>query len=374
MALNFPSSPTEGQKFISGSVVYTFLGGVWNAAPLDTALPFNYVVNPAMQISQQNGNTGSSVAGYYPADQWISSTNAGAGVSASRLQLTTPNGSVNRIRLVVASDGALTAGQYGHYLQLIEGLRVAELGWGTLSAKQVVMRFGWRSPAGTYSVFIRSSNSGHSYVSNFTVSAGQANTDTEHIIVIPPITTGTWNKDTTTGMNFGFCIGAGTTYQGVNNTWNTGNFLGTAANTNGLAANGTFNFFDVGLYLDPLNTGRAPPWEVLSERQAMFECQRYWQKQATAIGLAYAATNTPNRSAYPNQAPMRTAPAASLVGTQRGWDQATAPNLTSIAVNYSNTWYFENNYNSASAQTTGRAAMLIDSNMTSIYTAQSARM
>ena len=55
MGINFPSSPTAGQVFKSGKTSYTFTNGVWRASN-PTAKPFNYLVNPAFQISQENGD------------------------------------------------------------------------------------------------------------------------------------------------------------------------------------------------------------------------------------------------------------------------------------------------------------------------------
>jgi len=58
----------------------------------------------------------------------------------------------------------------------------------------------------------------------------------------------------------------------------------------------------------------------------------------------------------------------------RSYDAATAPALSTVSVQYSNTWYFENNYTSAAALTAGRATLILDTNMTTIYMVQNARM
>jgi hypothetical protein len=95
MAANFPSSPTEGQVHnVSPGNSFVFLSGVWVPAPVKTALPKNYVVNPSMQISQQNGDVAGTVTGYYPADQWV----------YARIGATTYDGAA-RIPLTTLSSG-----------------------------------------------------------------------------------------------------------------------------------------------------------------------------------------------------------------------------------------------------------------------------
>ena len=83
MAINFPASPTEGQVFnVSPGKSFVFRGDGWVQAPMTTALPKNYLVNPSIQHSQQNGRAvyaqgSSGVAGttaaYWSADQWQNS-------------------------------------------------------------------------------------------------------------------------------------------------------------------------------------------------------------------------------------------------------------------------------------------------------------
>lgn len=376
MAIDFPSSPTDGQKFIQKNVTYTWVAAKsrWDAS-VQTALPFNYFINPSFQVSQQNGNTAGSTANYYAADQYYHGPNHDGVVTVQRMQIPTPRGSPNRLRLVVTTaDTALAASQYQHNFQYIEGNRIAPFGFGTANAKQLVLRFGWKSPQGTYSVFVRNGGVNRTYLANFTISAPQHYVETEQIIVIPGDTAGTWLTDVSQGMSCGFCIGCGTSQQGTAGIWNAVGCLGTASNSNGLAfVSYTYEFFDLGLYLDPNNTGLPPPWEYVSDRQALFDCQRYWQRCSTTIGVAIANTATPQRSSYPGMAPLRAIPANSFVGTMRGWDQATAPNLTSISTNYSNTSVIEHNYSAASAQTTGRAAMVIDVSPL-IYMAINARL
>ena len=290
---DFPNSPTNGQTFAPiGGPVYVYTGGVWRmqgSGQVVTAEARNRIVNPAMQISQENGNTASSVNAYYMADQWLrTGTGVGAAVFAAyRIQSYTPNGSVNRIRVQVTTGGTPAAGEVTMFSQIIEGIRIVDFLWGSpTSAKQAILRFGWKGPAGTYGVAIRNSAANRTYIATFTISAGQANTDTEQVFVIPGDTTGTWLTDTSTGFNLTICLASGSTFHGAAG-WQAGNLLTTSAQTNGVATNGNmFELFDVGLYLDPNATGVPPPWQMPDEAQELLTCKRYWSSYQMIVATS----------------------------------------------------------------------------------------
>ena len=97
MGVSFPSSPANGQVFVpvSSGPIFVFSNGAWqrNAG---TALPTNKIVNGAMQISQQNGNTEILGIGVYPADQFFNAGTVGS-PGVQRIG-TSPSGSLS-IRL-----------------------------------------------------------------------------------------------------------------------------------------------------------------------------------------------------------------------------------------------------------------------------------
>ena len=240
--------------------------------------------------------------------------------------------------------------------------------WGTTAAKQIIIRFGFNSNvpgSSTYSIALRNGATNRSYVANFTVPLGGA-TDYEFVFVIPGDTTGTWPVDNSRGLTFTVQLATNVT-PGYSEHLVGGNLQMTAANTNPFTgSNKTFQLFDLGLYVDPNLTGLPPPWEAPSDRQAMFDSQRYYQKCLNAVG-AMASTTTPARASSMMQAPMRIAPASSFVGAMRGWDQATAPNLTAIQAQLSNRTVNELNFTASSAQTQGRAAFLIGRKSICLY-------
>jgi hypothetical protein len=88
----------------------------------------NYIVNPGMRISQENGTNSGTSSLYYPVDQWFSSIGHDGTTTFQQVSSATPGGSENRVRMTVTSaDTSIAAGQYATLVQFIEGLRTADL-------------------------------------------------------------------------------------------------------------------------------------------------------------------------------------------------------------------------------------------------------
>lgn len=271
---------------------------------------------------------------------------------------------------------AVATGDYMFLNQYIEGNRMADLLWGTANAKQVILRFWSRTPQRLnkpFVVAIRNSPVTHSIVFNLN-SNPSSNIWTEHIVVIPGPTVGTWATDNTPGMSISITVASGATYNTATiGAWLAGNWIGTSAIVNYAGANDPLHIGDVGLHADPAKTGKAPPWQYQSERLATLESERYWQKCQGNLGVALNTTGTHGRGSYANHGQMRIVPAISLVGTMQCWDQATQPQITAIGAAFSNQSYFEMNFTSNAAQTLGRASMITSSSQT-VYIAHNARM
>jgi len=331
---DFPNTPAEGATYSpTNGPQYIFQNGVWKQvlggqSPVLTAQTRNRVVNGAMQISQENGNTASAAAGYYLADQWaVGFTTTGA-VGHSRSSVTTPKNSRYVLGLQVnTADTSLAAGEYWSVVQYVEGVRIADFGWGTSTAKNVILRFSINvqnaASAGTYSVAIRNGIANNrSYAALFTAPVGWS----EHVIVIPGDTTGTWVTDNTRALDLWFTLAAGSTWQTAPGAWTAGSFIAATGMSNGLATVGNaFNIADVGLYLDPDKTGVAPPWQMPDEAEETTACRRYWQTApVTSLyhGLVASVSSIYLPVSYP---PMRTNPAiAGASTTSSVYDNAGA--------------------------------------------------
>ena len=121
------------------------------------------------------------------------SSYAGGAVTSELAAVDTPNGNPYRQRLrVTTAKGSLAAGDYLVLWQYVEGMRAFQLRFGTAQAKQSVLSFGCKAPAGTYTVVMQSADAPtiRSYLQNFTISAGQANTDTQQTLSSPVMSPG----------------------------------------------------------------------------------------------------------------------------------------------------------------------------------------
>jgi hypothetical protein len=144
-----------------------------------------------------------------------------------------------------------------------------------------------------------------SYIKTFTVSA--ANTDTEYTLTIPGDTTGTWLTDTSLGVIVTFTLACGSTFQGTDSSWQSGNLLGTSSVTNGMGTGGNvFELYDVGLHLDPDATGVAPKWQTPDYASELAACQRYWES------MRFLITVEANKNQSPFEVIKRVTPTLSL--------------------------------------------------------------
>ena len=356
MGINFPNAPSEGQKFIQGTTLYTFANGLWAASKLATALPRNRVVNPSMQISQENGETPNNPNGYYAADQWFinySGFQPSAFSRVSDVTGQTSNGKALLLQAVVARPSP-AAGDVLCIIQNIEGVRVADFQWGAANAQQAVLRFTAVSTiAGIYSVAIRNAVVDRTFLAPFTLGPSTWHTIT---IVIPGDTTGTWLKDNGVGFSIGIGLGAGINYGGLAG-WQAGNKIQIGGSTNWLATQPAYFYLgDVGLYLDSYQTGRAPLFEAVDDMTVMMESQRYWYKQTTLQGVSGAATAF-SRAGHAHPAQMRAAPSVTKVGAPTAYD-AGANSAFTINAAYANTSYCEMD-SSTTGMTVGRGPIMI---------------
>jgi len=284
----------------------------WNAAHTVTgavaasAESYNRIVNPAMQHSQELGISGTATAGAHIVDQWQAFVSGISFAAAKSTAYTT-----HQIQMQVTTGKALAAGDYVGFTQPIEGVRLWDFNYGLSSALASVLRFeAYCGIAGTFGASFRNGNGTRSLVLPFTVST--PNVWTTFTVSIPGDTTGTWPVDNTKGAELAFVFAAGTTFTTSGTGWQAGNFIAPTGITNGAATtNNIFYIRNVGLYLDPQNTGVAPAWQMPDYGQELLACQRYWRTIYVSLA-AYGAASGDVQDTQPLSPWMRTTPAAAI--------------------------------------------------------------
>lgn len=285
-AYDFPASPSIGTVYTVGGKSYIWDGEKWltvagTLPPAKTARSHNLFINPAGQISQEWGNTGTgnlaSSSVYYPFDMFVADWNIAGGSCSAIRSPTAPSGGYSILQGVVTPKVSLAAGDYFRVYTFIEGLNIALLRWP--GGDPLVARFKvFTANPGRYAFAIRNSPATRSFVKAFTIPV--ASQWTEITIPVPAPVDGTWSTDNTTGLIVTWAWAAGSNYQAAAEGWGTdGTRYALASQDNGARAAGNFFIADFGLHPDPDNTGIAPPSFVIPDYQSeLVKCWRYFQR------------------------------------------------------------------------------------------------
>lgn len=229
----------------------------------------NRIINGAMMIAQR-GTAAVTTDGSYAVDRFIFGK-SGSQTFTAQSSTTVPSGFINSISVTIGTGSTPGASDRLTLTQGIEGLNVADLGWGAAGAQSVTLSFWVRSSlTGAFGVAFRNSATNRSYVASYTVSA--ANTWEYKTLTIPGDTSGTWAKDNTAGIFVNFDLGCGSTFSTTAGSWQAGNFLGL---TGGVKLNSTSGatFYLTGVQLEKGSV--ATPFEYRPYGTELALCQRY---------------------------------------------------------------------------------------------------
>lgn len=298
---------------------------------IDARAHKNYIINAGMRVSQQNGTSSGTASGYYPVDQFSVIHSQDGTLTSAQVASATAGGSPTRLRVTVTTqDGTIAAGQYAHIYHPIEGLRCSDLRFGGSSAKQVVLRFGWKSPAGTFAVCLSNQDDNRTYVREFTISGGDANTDTVQTVTFPGDTSGTWYTDNTLAMQLRWTLATGATFQTTANAWQAGEYYGTASTSNGIGTGSdVFELFDVGMHADIDELGVAPPFVLPSYDDELRACQRYYVQFRNPLTYNGALSgSTLHYETIELPVDLRVAPSLSVVSQFQYFNSGTVTNFT----------------------------------------------
>jgi len=275
---------------LSGSNGITFPDSTDQGTGYANGIGFrNRIINGDMRIDQRNAGSAVTASGSFPVDRF-SLINSTDGAFSAQQDSSTPAGFVNSVKITTTTaDATLTTTQNFNFQQRIEGTNVADLGWGTASAKTITLSFWVRSSlTGTFGGSLRNSASDRSYP--FTYSIFVADTWEYKTVTIAGDTSGTWLTTTGIGIQVFFGLGVGPDRSGTAGAWNSNNNISA---TGAVSVIGTLNatWYVTGVQLEVGSV--ATPFERRPYGTELALCQRYYQKsyaQATVPGTSVTSS------------------------------------------------------------------------------------
>jgi len=284
---------------ISGTSGITFPDGSLQTAAASPLVLRNRIINGDMRIDQRNAGASVTITNTadrtYLLDRWAAYTSVTSKFSVQRdAGAVTPPVGFNDY-LGVTSLSSYSSGSADEFFiqQRIEGYNIADLAWGTASAKTVTLSFQVRSSlTGTFSGAIANSAGNRAYV--FSYSIPTANTWTTISVTITGDTSGTWLTTNGTGLRLTFNLGSGSSLLGTAGSWGSTNFEGATGSVSVVGTNGA-TFYITGVQLEVGST--ATPFERRLYNQELANCQRYYYRVFTgaskwfgSAGYFYSST------------------------------------------------------------------------------------
>jgi hypothetical protein len=294
----------------------------------------NRIINGDMRIDQRNAGAAVTTTGSYPVDRFVV-LNSTDGAFSAQQDSSAPAGFVNSVKVTTTTaDASLTTTQALSFIQRIEGTNIADLGWGSASAKTVALSFWVRSSlTGTFGGTLKNSASNRSYPFSYSISA--ADTWEQKSVTIVGDTTGTWLTTTGQGIQVIFGLGAGPDRSGTSGAWAAANTIQPSSTVSVI---GTLNatWYITGVQLEVGSV--ATPFERRPYTTELQLCQRYFQtlggfgSDTFCFLFLAAARGTGSAEArglvvFPVR--MRTTPSISTSGNFRITDDHT--NVTAVS-------------------------------------------
>jgi hypothetical protein len=234
----------------------------------------NRIINGDMRISQAAGGAGVNPVGQavFPVDRFEIILYGGSS-TAIQSNTVAPTGFNSSFYLNISTGYSAISSAYAQMQQNIEGLNIADLGWGTANAQTITLSFWVRSSlTGQFGGALRNAALNRSYPYTYTINS--ANTWQKVSITITGETTGTWAADNTIGVTVIWDMGCGSNYQGTAGSWVAADKRGVTGDTSVMAVSGA-NFYITGVQFEAGSV--ATPFERRSYGLELSLCQRYYE-------------------------------------------------------------------------------------------------
>ena len=256
----------------------------------------NRIINGDMRIDQRNVGASVTLGGGYTytidrfkayasqISKYTVQQNAGSVIPAT--------GFTNYLGATSSSAYSVASTDTFFLCQVIEGLNIADLGWGTANAKTITLSFWvYSSLVGTFGGSLRNSAENRAYPFSYTVST--ANTWTQASVTIAGDTSGTWLTTNGQGIQVQWNLGSGSTFSGTSGSWQSGNLITPTGAVSVVGTNGA-TFYITGVQLEVGSS--ATGFEVRDWGRELILCQRYYEKgypYATKPGTASSNPSNP---------------------------------------------------------------------------------
>jgi hypothetical protein len=294
----------------------------------------NLLINGDMQIAQRNTSvTGITTGEYRTADRWYFFVSS-AGTWTMNVESSAPTGTEFRNSsnvICTTADSSLSAGDELAIIQNIEGFNCQGIKKGTANAESITVSFWAKSSnTGTFICELRDEDNTRQISKSYTINT--SGTWERKTITFPPDTTGQFGNDNGSSLRLFMWLAAGSNFSS-----GTLNSSAWASSTNANRVVGQLNLANaVGNYLAitgvQLEIGTvATPYEQLPYQIELALCQRYFQKNMSAIGGAGSSTEC--AVTIPIVPTMRASPSLTLLNGTNAIDELYTSRRTITALN-----------------------------------------
>jgi hypothetical protein len=295
----------------------------------------NRIINGAMVIDQRNAGASVTANNVFSVDRWKAESDTSNKWSAQQNagSVTPPTGFINYVGGTSSSAYSPISTDYFGFRQSIEGLNIADLGWGSASASTVTLSFWVRSSlTGSFGGSLLNSAQNRCYPFSYTIST--ANTWEQKTITIAGDTSGTWLTTNGIGIGLFFSLGAGSSRVGTANAWTgTSNVFAPTGSVNVVGTNGA-TFYITGVQLEKGSTATSFDYRPYGTELVL--AQRYYQTYIYPAGNGiFTGTSAVSRCAIGTQVQFRSAPTVTLTGTISCYDGTSTGTITAFTATYS---------------------------------------
>ena len=309
-ATNFQNASSATANMVTDASGNVSFGGT---AAMSSSFLRNRIINGDMRIDQRNAGAevNPAVSGTYYLDRWIATSTVASKfkIGQNAGAVTPPTGYTSYLGLTSLSAYTVGAAESYAVRQLIEGLNVSDLAWGTASAATVTLSFWVRSSlTGTFGGSLRNNDGSRSYPYSYTISV--ANTWEQKTVTIAGDTSGTWLTTNGTGIILTFSIGTGSTLSGTAGAWAAANYLSATGATSVVGTSGA-TFYVTGVQFEVGTV--ATPFERQIYNAQLAQCQRYFQLMDMGYVYGYATASAQISSNYTFPVAMRTTATIAVV-------------------------------------------------------------